>query len=275
MKKLNFLLGAIALMFAMNTAVKAVPQDDSISITIYADCRDFGNITAVPGTADSAANAHNASQFPSYDPYVMYITGSWTPPTAPGLTDWTFFTMDSIAPNIFRTTFKYAPGQFAGNTADDPDLLEDCPAWYFAPTNDWSTNEWVPAPCNVAWDVQRIFYIDIYKSEPDTVVAFKYGVCDPVPLNSLGLPEFSGIDQVNEQNLIVYPNPSDGMIYVDLSSFPSSALIEVFDVSGKVVNKIENASGKVTVNINGMPSSIYLIRISDGISSVSKKIILK
>ena len=61
MKKLNFLLGAIALMFVMNTAVKA--QDDSISITIYADCRDFENITAEPGTADSAANAHNASQF--------------------------------------------------------------------------------------------------------------------------------------------------------------------------------------------------------------------
>lgn len=261
-------------MFALNTAVKAAPEDDSISITIYADCRDFENITAVPGTADSATNAHNASQFSSYDPYVLYITGSWTPPSAPGLTDWTFFTMDSIAPNIFSTTFKYAPGQFAGNTADDPDLLEDCPAWYFCPTSDWSTNEWVPAPCNVAWDVQRIFYIDIYKSEPDTVVAFKYGVCDPVPLESLDLPWLGVNDAVNENNLILYPNPSDGIIYVDLSAFSSAAIIEVLDISGRVVRKIENATKKVTVNITGMPSSIYLVKISSGTDTIYKKVIL-
>jgi len=272
MKKLNFLLGVLALMFAMNTAVKAAPQDDSISITIIADCRDFGNITAVPGTADSAANAHNAAQFQSYDPAVLYLTGHWTPPTAPGAGDWTFFTMDSIAPNIFRTTFKYAAGQFAGNETDDPDLLVDCPGWYFAPTDDWSTQEYVPSPCNVAWDVQRIFVINL--DLPDTIVAFKYGVCEPEPLNDLGLPEYSGIDEVKDQNLLVYPNPSNGLIIAELSSFAPMATIEVFSISGKLVNRIENASGKVMIDITGMPSSIYMVRISDGVNTVNRKIVL-
>jgi hypothetical protein len=273
MKKLNFLLGAIALVFIMNTVVKAAPQADSVSITIYADCRDFGSITAVPGTADSAANAHNAGQFQFYDPYVMYLTGHWTPPTAPGAGDWTFFTMDSIAPNIFSVTFKYAEGQFPGNETDDADLFQDCPGWYFAPTNDWSTQEWVPAPCNVAWDVQRIFVIDVFN--PDTVVAFKYGVCDPVPLESLGLPWLGVNDAVNESNLNIYPNPSDGIINVDLSSFASKASIEIFNITGKLITRVENATGKTTINITGMPSSIYLIRLSDGVSIVSRKIILK
>jgi len=269
MKKLNFLLGALALMFAVNAAVKANPQADSISITIYADCRDFESI--VPG--GDTANFHNSSQFQSYDPYVLYLTGHWTPPTAPGAGDWTFITMDSVAANIFKVTFKYGVGHFPGKIAEDADLLPDCPGWYFAPTNDWSTQEWVPAPCDLAWDVQRVFSVDVFN--PDTIVAFKYGVCDPVPLTSLGLPEFSGIDETQEQDLVIYPNPSDGIINVDLSSFPSSALIEVFDISGKVVNKIENATGKTTVNLTGMPSSIYLIRVSDGINSMYKKIILE
>jgi len=269
MKKLNLLLGAIALMCAMNTAVKA---QDSISITIYADCRDFGSITAEPGTADSAANAHNAEQYSYYDPYVMFITGHWTPPTAPGVGDWTFITMDSIAPHIFSVTFKYGVGHFAGNETDDSDLLADCPGWYFAPTNDWSTQEWVPAPCNVAWDVQRIFVIDVFN--PDTVVAFKYGVCEPVPLESLGLPWLGVNNDLNESNIIIYPNPSDGIIYIDLSSFTSKSTIEVLDISGKVVNKLENAVEKATISLSGLPASLYLIRVSNGSTTLHKKVIL-
>ena len=240
MKKFNTLafIAFMLLILIGKSGLTEVRAQDSISITIIADCRDFGNI--VPG--GDTANGHNASQFASYDPSVLFLTGHWTPPTAPGTGDWTFLTMDSIAPNIFRVAFKYGPGQFAGNEADDPDLLADCPGWYFAPTDDWSTQEWVPAPCNVAWDVQRIFVIDLDK--PDTTVAFKYGVCEPEPLNDLGLAEYSAIDEVQDQNLILYPNPSDGILYVDCSSFPSKAIIEVIDISGRVVKKIENAVGK-------------------------------
>ena len=101
------------------------------------------------------------------------------------------------------------------------------------------------APCNVAWDIQRIFVINL--DDPDTIVAFKYGVCEPEPLNDLGIPEYSGIDEVKDQNLLVYPNPSNGMITAELSSFHPKATIEVFNISGKLVNKIENATGKVTL----------------------------
>jgi hypothetical protein len=259
MKKLNT-FAFIACMFLVLIGksglieVIAAPNADSITITLYCDVRDTTDLQ-------------------SYDPAVMYVTGHWSPPTEPGKGDWTFIQMDSIAPNIFKVTFKYGVGFFAGNVADDPDLLPDHPGWYFAPTNDWSTAENVPAPCNVAWDVQRIFVIDVTK--PDTVVAFKYGKCDPVPLSSLGIPGLTGLDAVKKQNLVVYPNPSNGIIYVNLTSFTSNALIEVFDISGKVVRKVENATERATIDITEMPSSIYLVRISDGVSAVCKKIILR
>jgi hypothetical protein len=257
MKKINT-LAFIALMFMILTANSglaiAAIADDSLSITIICDMRDTTDLQ-------------------SYDPSTMYLTGSWTPPTEPGLTDWTFFTLDSIAQHIFRVTFKYAPGQFAGNEADDPDLLADCPAWYFAPTDDWSTAENVPAPCNVAWDIQRIFYINL--DDPDTIVAFKYGVCEPEPLTDLGLPEYSGIDEVQDQNLLIYPNPSDGLIYVDCSSFSSNTLIDVMDISGRRVKRIENATGIAVIDVTGMPPSIYLVKVSDGENSAFKKIVLR
>ena len=259
MKKLNtfaFIVCMFLILFVKTGLIEAVaaPDVDSIAITLYVDLRDTTDLQ-------------------SYDPAVMYVTGHWSPPTAPDAGDWTFIEMDSIAPHIFMVTFYYTPGFFAGNTPDDPDLLPDHPGWYFAPTNDWSTNEQVPAPCNVAWDIQRIFVIDITK--PDTTVAFKYGQCDPVPLSSLGIPGLTGLDAFKEQNLVIYPNPSDGIIQAELSSFASPATIEVFDISGKVVRKIENATERATIDISGMPSSIYLIRVTDGIKPVYKKIILR
>lgn len=257
MKKLNSLafIACLFLILVVKSGlfeVLAAPDVDSITITLYCDMRDTTDLQ-------------------SYDPAVMYVTGHWSPPTAPGAGDWTFIQMDSIAPNIFKVTFKYGVGFFAGNTGDDPDLLPDHPGWYFAPTNDWSTAENVPSPCNVAWDIQRIFVIDITK--PDTVVAFKYGKCDPEPLGELGLG--LAVNEVNESNLLVYPNPSNGILNVDLTSFTGLSAIEVMDISGRVVRKIHDASGKVTIDLNGMPASIYLIRISNGSDAVYKKIMLR
>lgn len=254
MKKLNYLAFTAMLFLVLIGKSGITNAQDLINITIICDMRDTTDLQ-------------------SYDPSVMYLTGHWTPPTAPGLTDWTFFTMDSIAPHIFRYTFDYELGFFAGNEADDPDLLEDCPGWYFAPTDDWSTAENVPAPCNVAWDIQRIFVID--PDKPDTIVAFKYGKCEPEPLNDLGIPEYSGIDEESEQNLVIFPNPSNGLIYVDCSSFRGKAAIEVLDVSGRVVKRMDNAAGRTVVDITGMPSSIYLVKVSDGNNSVLRKIILR
>jgi hypothetical protein len=230
-----------------------VPAQDLINITIICDMRDTTDLQ-------------------SYDPSVMYLTGHWTPPTEPGKGDWTFFTMDSIAPNIFRYTFDYELGFFAGNEADDPDLLPDCPGWYFAPTDDWSTAENVPAPCNVAWDIQRIF--EINPDDPDTIVAFKYGKCDPEPLNDLGLPEYSAIDDVEGQYLMIYPNPSNGLIYVDLSSFTRKPVVQVYNVSGKLVYHTDNASQKAVIDMTSMPNSVYLVRIADGVRTVSRKVVL-
>jgi len=267
-----FLCLAMVLM-AKVSFVNAAPQADSISITIYADCRGFADIAAVAGTPDSSANAHNASQYSSYDPAVMYITGSWTHPSTPGGTDWTFIEMDSVAPDIFMTTFNYAPGQFAGNTGDDPDLIADNPAWYFCPTNDWSTNEWVPPTCNVAWDVQRIFAIDIAKS--DTVVAFKYGVCEPVTVASLGLGGESSIsDIIASEAVTVFPNPATE--FITLKNIGNAYSMKIIDFTGKVVKETNlNGMSETTVSISDLPSQLYFVQFvySNGKISTDKLVI--
>jgi hypothetical protein len=269
MRKFNFLLGAMALFLMMSTAVKALsPQVDSITITIYADCRTWGDLTAVTGSPDSSANAHNLTQYASYDPAVLYITGHWSPPTVPGKGDWTFIKMDSVAPNIFKATFKYGAGYFAGNTADDPDLTANHPGWYFAPTNDWSTQENVPPPCNIAWNIQRIFAIDI--TNPDTVVAFKYGVCDPVSVASLGLG--TNVKNTNVKSAgQVFPNPAVNMVQLRSSSAVNN--VKFYDLTGRNVKTVlMNGASNISVSVGNLPSALYFVEFnySNGKSEISK-----
>jgi hypothetical protein len=261
MKKINFFKLLMLMVFTIGLTTKLVsaisaPVADSITITIYLDCRDWKNMTATPGSPDSAANAHNISQRSQYDPSVFYLTGHWTPPTEPGKGDWTFFTMQTTAvTDVFKVTFKYGVGHFPGKTSEDPDLKADCPGWYFCPTNDWGTNEWVPAPCNKAWDVQRVFCIDITK--PDTTVAFKYGVCEPVPLSSLGLG--LGINQTNLIPFSVSPNPTTNQITIKNSQVIST--IKLYDFTGKLVKLLQvNGQKEITVSLDGMPAQLYLLQ---------------
>jgi hypothetical protein len=267
------LLCIVMVLMAKVSFVSAAPQVDSISITIYADCRSWADLVVTPGAPDSTANAHNASQYSSYDPAVMYITGSWTHPSTPGGTDWTFIEMDSIAPDIFKATFNYAPGQFAGNTGDDPDLTADHPAWYFCPTNDWSTNEWVPPTCNVAWDVQRIFEIDIIKA--DTVAAFKYGVCEPVSLASIGVEGPTGVSDISAfGNVNIFPNPASESI--TLKNIGGATAMKIIDFTGKVVKEV-NLSGidDTMISTSDLPSQLYLVQFlfNNGKMSTAKLVI--
>lgn len=230
--KIALLLSLIV--FLTKPQAKADTNVDSISVTIYCDVRDT-----------LLASYNNA----------MYITGSFTNPGG----NWFLRPMESVINNVWKINFKYLPGSIAGDTTD----------FYFATADDWSesSREIVPAPCNRSWNTQRTFVFDIYK--PDSIVAFKFGKCEPVPV-----PRVSGLKESIVESLKIYPNPTNGIINIDLSSFNSNAIVEVLDISGRVITKIENATVKATLDISTMNSGIYLIRVSDSVSSVYRKIIL-
>lgn len=260
MRKLDFRAAMLLILtvFGMSSAFASrsmSPAVDSISITIYADLRDTTDLQ-------------------SYDNSIMYITGHWTPPTSPGAGDWTFIVMDSIAPNIFKATFKYAPGQFAGNTGDDPDLLPDHPGWYFAPTNDWSTSEHVPAPCNVAWDIQRIFEINVTKA--DTVVAFKYGVCGPESLCDLDIPEIcvTSVQSGITENGNIFPNPA--IEFVTLKSSARINNVKIVDITGKTVQQLKvNGVSEVTFSVKNLHAQLYFVQYESANGKVSTSKLLK
>ncbi|MBN2521259.1 MAG: T9SS type A sorting domain-containing protein [Bacteroidales bacterium] len=270
MKKFYFCAAILCFLLSLMTKnyVSAAP----VSITVYCDMRDTASLP------DDEAGLKNKTDLAAYDGTAMYITGHWSPESNPGTGDWSFIEMQLAEgkTDIWVVTFDYEPGYFQGNTDDDPELIVDHPGWYFAPTNDWGTAEWVPAPCNVAWDVQRIFEINIY--DPDTTVAFKYGVCDPVDLCSLDIPEICVVDATSEisisENISIYPNPNNGILNISISDNKEISL-SIFDITGKAVSNYFMTEKNNEIDLTDLPSGIYLLKISDDDYTETRKIILK
>lgn len=72
-----------------------------------------------------------------------------------------------------------------------------------------------------------------------------------------------GIDEKNnDENLIVYPNPTDGLITVNLSGFEAGQYdICIFDMSGKLLKKEKSNSSVSYIDAKELPPGTYLLSI--------------
>ncbi|HKK38139.1 MAG TPA: ASPIC/UnbV domain-containing protein, partial [Cryomorphaceae bacterium] len=85
--------------------------------------------------------------------------------------------------------------------------------------------------------------------------------------------QFAG--QVEDANL--FPNPSHSDIFVDISSFGNETYtMEIFDLQGRVVKanvgKVES-NHMLRFDISDLDTGVYLVRISDGSSLITEKIV--
>ncbi|MCF6295914.1 MAG: M12 family metallo-peptidase [Flavobacteriaceae bacterium] len=80
-------------------------------------------------------------------------------------------------------------------------------------------------------------------------------------------------------NFIIYPNPNNGEFTIKLNSNSSDTIkINVYDIRGRRVfdNLYKNNSNfNEVINLGNVQSGIYLLNVSDGIRSTTKKIVIQ
>jgi len=80
--------------------------------------------------------------------------------------------------------------------------------------------------------------------------------------------------------ILVYPNPTNGMLYVETHSRASLQSVEIFDLMGRIVgaiNPLQKLEGcpkdGVVFNISHLPSGAYFLKITTNKGTVTKKIV--
>ena len=203
----------------------------------------------------------NMSQADIEYPYGVFLVGEPT--------EWAFVEMEHEGDEIYSVTLTLTTGEPM--------------AYYYIVNDTWDDyldyRETVPEECvnsaevmdDPEWDVDRAFIVP----EEDVTYAYYWASCE-----TFGEEEEETTTLVKSSTNLafeVYPNPSNGLFNVTLSSAVSGGKLEVFEITGRSIRKFHfaNDANNLTIDITNMPASIYFIKVSSGQKTFTQKVLVK
>ena len=76
----------------------------------------------------------------------------------------------------------------------------------------------------------------------------------------------------------MYPNPNKGTFSVKFNATEDKINIKVWDIRGRAIfNKTYNQLGDFnkTINLNAIASGLYIIEVSNGLKTTTKKLLIE
>lgn len=74
----------------------------------------------------------------------------------------------------------------------------------------------------------------------------------------------------NGLSILLFPNPTSGLLNYNFTSATSNVIITFYDTQGKLIYQIGTNESKGEIDISNFPAGIYLVKISDNFSTMSK-----
>jgi len=84
-------------------------------------------------------------------------------------------------------------------------------------------------------------------------------------------------EKIAEASLHIYPNPTEGLLKIELRNIPEKQKIDIrlYDMKGNLILNRNDVSSPYEIDINDRPSGIYLLKVVSGELKTEWKIIKK
>ena len=89
---------------------------------------------------------------------------------------------------------------------------------------------------------------------------------------------YLGLNETSLEGFSLYPNPTEGMVYISYSGSNDVYNYEVLDLNGRKVANKENAingSSVTEINLNNVENGIYMIRVYNGSAEKTFRVVVK
>jgi hypothetical protein len=107
-----------------------------------------------------------------------------------------------------------------------------------------------------------------------TVSAVMNG-CPSAPSNAIEISDVNSIDAINpENNVLIFPNPSNGVFTVVVENHSGKFELELLDILGKSVYRTEFSGNSHIINAADFSKGTYFVRIQSQQGNVVKKILI-
>jgi hypothetical protein len=81
----------------------------------------------------------------------------------------------------------------------------------------------------------------------------------------------TGTNDVSKTKLDLYPNPAKDLLQINFSL--GNATILIFNIYGNIVFQKKGVNNSISVNMNGLPSGIYIVRLENSKNALTGKFI--
>ncbi|MDT8432936.1 MAG: T9SS type A sorting domain-containing protein [Bacteroidales bacterium] len=101
--------------------------------------------------------------------------------------------------------------------------------------------------------------------------------CGPVSTSAITIADLTSINDRNQLNASIYPNPSSGMVTVEFTTDKQEMTLEIFSIDGRSVmrRQVYSAGGQVreTLDLSGLDKGMYMLRVDQ--QTLSSGVVLK
>ena len=105
----------------------------------------------------------------------------------------------------------------------------------------------------------------------ETANLYAVDYCDGSPVDEVCAN--SGLTETMPLSALIYPNPANGIVKV-VPSIDQTYSIVLMDLSGRVLDTYENIYGIGEMNVSGMKSGTYFIKVQSGKFSYTEQLIV-
>ena len=88
-----------------------------------------------------------------------------------------------------------------------------------------------------------------------------------------GTPE--GIDDVDNNSLILFPNPASSSVTLTVDGFNGEAMVEVVDMNGRTVAKQSTLNRQLVLDVSSMAQGAYFVRVTGDSRTAVRKLIVR
>jgi len=90
---------------------------------------------------------------------------------------------------------------------------------------------------------------------------------------TLEMPRYE--DMLGERKVIIYPNPTRGMIRIEFQGYGDieNGRLLLYDIQGRLLRQVNNVESSVTLDLTPYPAGIYILHLMAGFERSEWKII--
>jgi len=128
-------------------------------------------------------------------------------------------------------------------------------------------------PVNGEFNVKYVLgdYGNYYKDHPEDL----FGIRDSTELLTIKVDQVSAVNSWKNEDWNIYPNPSDGEVFVRLDDLSGEVTMRIYDLNGKLKKSALLRKSLNSVDLSSYPKGTYIISLEKRGEIETKKVIIQ